>query len=55
MICLTLMNFALLKRILARADVLISNLSPGAMERRGLTGEVLRKTNPGLILSLIHI
>jgi len=42
-------DFALLQRILARADVLISNLSPGAMERRGLTGEVLRKTNPGLI------
>ena len=46
-------DFALLKRILARADVLISNLSPGAMERRGLTGDVLRKTNPGLITARI--
>ena len=46
-------DFALLQRILARADVLISNLSPGAMERRGLTGEVLRKTNPGLITARI--
>ena len=46
-------DFALLERILARADVLISNLSPGAMERRGLTGEVLRKTNPGLITARI--
>ena len=46
-------DFALLKRILARADVLISNLSPGAMERRGLTGDVLRETNPGLITARI--
>ena len=37
MICLMLMILPCWKRILARADVLISNLSPGAMERRGLT------------------
>lgn len=51
-ICLDLRDeadLALVKRILRQADVLVSNLSPGAIERRGLKGEVLRKTNPGLI------
>jgi len=46
-------DFALLGRILNTADVLISNLSPGAMDRRGLTGEALRTTNPGLITARI--
>lgn len=46
-------DFAVLKRLLKTADVLISNLSPGAMERRGLTGEALRQDNPGLITAKI--
>ena len=55
-ICLDLSDqadFALLGRLLNTADVLISNLSPGAMDRRGLTGDILRQTNPGLITAKI--
>ncbi len=40
---------ALLQRLLRRADVLIQNLAPGALEKRGFSGEVLRQSNPGLI------
>lgn len=40
---------ALLQRILRKADVLIQNLAPGALEKRGFSGEILRQTNPGLI------
>lgn len=40
---------ALLKRILAHADIFIQNLAPGAAERAGLGSEALRLVNPGLI------
>ena len=40
---------ALLCRMLARADVLVSNLAPGALGRMGLVGADLRQQNPGLI------
>ena len=40
---------ALLARILARADVLIQNLAPGAAERAGFGSEDWRKRNPRLI------
>jgi len=39
----------LLRNMLARADVLLQNLAPGSLEKRGFGGEELRKTNPGLI------
>lgn len=39
----------LLKTILRKADVLIQNLAPGALEKRGFSGEILREVNPGLI------
>jgi formyl-CoA transferase len=42
-------DHALLMRILAKADVLVSNLAAGALARRGLTGPKLREANPGLI------
>lgn len=42
-------DLALLKRMLAKADVLLQNLPPGAVERRGLSGDALRKDNPGLV------
>ena len=51
-ICLDLnieKDAALLIKMLARADVMVSNLAPGALERRGFSGDLLRKTNPGLI------
>ncbi|MBT5265364.1 MAG: CoA transferase, partial [Rhodospirillaceae bacterium] len=37
---------ALLRRILAKADVFIQNLAPGAAKRAGLGSEDLRKVNP---------
>lgn len=43
-------DFALLKRMLAKADVLLQNLPPGSLDKRGLSGEALRADNPGLIV-----
>ena len=40
---------ALLHRILARADVCVQNLAPGAAERAGLGSEDLRRKHPRLI------
>jgi len=40
---------ALLRAILSNADVLLQNLAPGSLERRGLTGAQLRQVNPGLV------
>jgi formyl-CoA transferase len=40
---------ALLHRMLGEADILLSNLAPGALARMGVTGAALRQTNPGLI------
>ncbi len=40
---------ALLHRLLARADVFIQNLAPGAAERAGFAAEALRRVNPRLI------
>ncbi len=42
-------DLALLRRMLARADVLLQNLAPGSLERKGLSGPHLREGNPGLI------
>ncbi len=44
---------AVLDRLLERADVLLSNLAPGALARKGLTGPVLRARNAGLITCAI--
>ena len=51
-ICLDLKGpdgVAVLKRLLADADVVIENYRLGTMERFGLSYEALRKINPGLI------
>lgn len=40
---------ALLHRILGRADVLVQNLAPGALERAGFGSATLRAANPSLI------
>ncbi len=42
-------DLALLKRILARADVFIQNLAPGAAARAGIGSKELRAANPRLI------
>jgi itaconate CoA-transferase len=44
---------ALLENLLLDADVLLSNLAPGALARKGLTGAALRKRNPGLVTCAI--
>ena len=46
-------DMVLLRRMAEEADVLLSNLAPGAIERYGLTGDLLRKTNPGLITCML--
>ena len=40
---------AVLREMLARADVFVENLAPGAVERLGFTEEALREINPALI------
>ena len=42
-------DLALFKRMLARADVLVQNLAPGAMDRLGLGDDLLRRDFPQLI------
>lgn len=39
----------LLKQMVARADVLVENFAPGAMERLGVGYEVLKQVNPRLV------
>jgi itaconate CoA-transferase len=39
-----------LARLLAKADVLVQNLAPGAAARLGLSEEALRPAHPGLVL-----
>src|SRR5580704_698887 len=38
-----------LRRLIAKADVLVENFGPGVMEKLGFAYEELRKDNPGLI------
>ena len=40
---------ALLRRMIAKADVLIQNLAPGATDRLGLGSQALREEHPRLI------
>ena len=42
-------NSAVLRRLLARADVFVQNLAPGSAARRGLGSEALRSEYPRLI------
>jgi crotonobetainyl-CoA:carnitine CoA-transferase CaiB-like acyl-CoA transferase len=42
-----------LRRLAARADVLLESLAPGTLEARGLAYDALRDANPGLLLASI--
>ncbi len=46
-------DMALLKRIIAKADVFIQNIRPGAVERLGLGWEEVQKINPRLVMCSI--
>lgn len=46
-------DLALLKRMIASADVFIENLAPGAAARLGLASATLRATNPRLVTASI--
>lgn len=46
-------DMALLRRMLSRADVLVQNLAPGALDRLGLDAAALRALNPRLIVCSI--
>lgn len=55
-ICLNLKDpedLAVMHATLHHADVFVSNLAPGAVARMGLSGEILRAANPGLITCTI--
>ena len=43
----------LFKQLIAKSDVLVENISPGALDRLGLGWEVLSKINPRLIYATI--
>lgn len=42
-------DFELFRRMLAKADVLVQNLAPGALDRMGLSSDVLKRDYPRLI------
>src|SRR3954470_22745030 len=42
-------GLALVKELAARADVMVENFAPGAIERLGLGADVIRKINPSII------
>ncbi|TFW33442.1 CaiB/BaiF CoA transferase family protein [Massilia horti] len=44
---------AVLKALLAEADVLLENFRPGTLDKWGLTREALAEINPGLIVSRV--
>jgi itaconate CoA-transferase len=46
-------DLALLHRMLAKADILVQNLAPGAMDRLGLSEDVLQAKHPRLIAASI--
>lgn len=51
-VCLDLKDaddLAVMRAMLRKADVFVSNLAPGAVARMGLSGDVLRAENAGLI------
>ena len=46
-------GLALVKDMISRADVMVENFAPGAIERLGLSYEVVKEINPGIIYAQI--
>ncbi|MBT5665796.1 MAG: formyl-CoA transferase, partial [Rhodospirillaceae bacterium] len=46
-------GLALVKDMIAKADVMVENFAPGAIERLGLSYDVVREINPGIIYAQI--
>ena len=46
-------DFAVIRSMLCQADVFLSNLAPGSVEKMGLSGDELRADNPKLITCTI--
>jgi crotonobetainyl-CoA:carnitine CoA-transferase CaiB-like acyl-CoA transferase len=46
---------ALLKRLVAKSDVVVENFQPGTMEGWGLGYEALAEANPGIILTRVSV
>ena len=46
---------ALLKRLVAHADVVVENFQPGTLEGWGLGYDVLAEVNPGVILTRVSV
>ncbi|MET0446038.1 MAG: CoA transferase, partial [Pseudorhodoplanes sp.] len=44
---------ALLKKLVAKADILVENFRPGTMDKLGLSYETLREINPNLVYTAI--
>jgi CoA:oxalate CoA-transferase len=42
-----------MRRLLARADVVVENFGPGVMEKRGITYDAVRADNPAVIMASI--
>ena len=46
-------DFALVKKLIAKADVMIQNFRPGVMERIGLHYDVVKDINPRLVYGIV--
>jgi crotonobetainyl-CoA:carnitine CoA-transferase CaiB-like acyl-CoA transferase len=46
-------DIAIIKKLIAKADVLVHNFRPGVMEKTGLGYEVVRQINPRIIYAVI--
>ena len=46
-------GLALVKDMIAKADVMIENFAPGAIERLGLSYDVVKAINPGIIYAQV--
>lgn len=48
-------GLAILKKMVSKFDVLVENFTPGVLDRAGLSYEVLKEVNPGLVMCSISM